>query len=430
MSRLGRGFVGPERASNTSHRNPNGSSEDQTTPYCRRCLIASGQRLERNAAGDAQNTPVNHGLVSPRCGASHARQRRSRIQLSLPIPSTLARICRRSQCQGTLRGGTPPSQLVPARCTFREAGKDSTPAVPQSGYEVYQGDRKRSRQLSRRGEEPKIIEICICMLAQYCMTVFSCGEKSNDEVSHDTFDSHRPVPRLPIFLCCQFPPDPTAPVTVPPQDQTAPRTRPRFRLNPRSLKAQPRARHGRQILLINTTERLKRISVTDPSIATVRVITPTQILVHGLAPANLPAHLDENERSRSSISVLTSMSAPCAEEERRVFPDEQISVSPSRAPSFCPDTSLPRMLPSAPENWPPPIPKCNQRAYLRSRGRAGSSARGKVRRGRSLRPYSTRSQRLSTGAAMSSELPPPANTAASARPLSARRKAKAPVSRH
>ena len=85
-------------------------------------------------------------------------------------------------------------------------------------------------------------------------------------------------------------------------------------------------------LLINTTERLKRISVTDPTIATVRVITPTQILVHGLAPGEVSLLIwDENERSRSfDLRVDVDVSA-CAEEERRVFPDEQISVSPSRA---------------------------------------------------------------------------------------------------
>src|SRR5580704_18851063 len=33
-------------------------------------------------------------------------------------------------------------------------------------------------------------------------------------------------------------------------------------------------------LLINTTERLKRISVTDPAVAYATVITPTQVLVH------------------------------------------------------------------------------------------------------------------------------------------------------
>src|SRR5215471_12724461 len=40
-------------------------------------------------------------------------------------------------------------------------------------------------------------------------------------------------------------------------------------------------------LLINTTERLKRISVTDPAIASAVVITPTQILVHGRTPGEI-----------------------------------------------------------------------------------------------------------------------------------------------
>ncbi len=85
-------------------------------------------------------------------------------------------------------------------------------------------------------------------------------------------------------------------------------------------------------LLINTTERLKRISVTDPAIAYATVITPTQILVHGKAPGEVSLLIwDELERSRSfDLRVDVDVSA-CAEEERRVFPDEQISVTPSRA---------------------------------------------------------------------------------------------------
>ena len=35
-------------------------------------------------------------------------------------------------------------------------------------------------------------------------------------------------------------------------------------------------------LLINTTERLKRVSVTDPTVADALVVTPTQVLVNGL----------------------------------------------------------------------------------------------------------------------------------------------------
>jgi len=85
-------------------------------------------------------------------------------------------------------------------------------------------------------------------------------------------------------------------------------------------------------LLINTTERLKRISVTDPSVAFATVITPTQILVHGRASGEVSLLIwDENERSRSfDLRVDVDVSA-AAEEEHRVFPDEQISVTPSRS---------------------------------------------------------------------------------------------------
>jgi pilus assembly protein CpaC len=85
-------------------------------------------------------------------------------------------------------------------------------------------------------------------------------------------------------------------------------------------------------LLINTTEQLKRISVTDPAIAFAQVITPTQILVHGKTPGEVSLLIwDELERYRSfDLRVDVDVSA-CAEEEHRVFPDEQITVSPSRA---------------------------------------------------------------------------------------------------
>jgi pilus assembly protein CpaC len=85
-------------------------------------------------------------------------------------------------------------------------------------------------------------------------------------------------------------------------------------------------------LLINTTERLRRISITDPQIAYAQVITPTQILVHGKTPGEVSLLIwDELERSRSfDLRVDVDVSA-CTEEEHRVFPDEQIAVTPSRA---------------------------------------------------------------------------------------------------
>ncbi len=85
-------------------------------------------------------------------------------------------------------------------------------------------------------------------------------------------------------------------------------------------------------LLINTTERLKRVSVTDPSVADPEVITPTQILVHGRSAGEVSLLIwDELERSRSfDLRVDVDVTA-AAEEERKVFPEEQITVTPSRS---------------------------------------------------------------------------------------------------
>jgi len=85
-------------------------------------------------------------------------------------------------------------------------------------------------------------------------------------------------------------------------------------------------------LLINTTERLRRISVTDPAVADAIVVTPTQILVHGRSAGEVSLLIwDELERSRSfDLRVDVDVTA-ALEEERRVFPDEEITVTPSRS---------------------------------------------------------------------------------------------------
>lgn len=85
-------------------------------------------------------------------------------------------------------------------------------------------------------------------------------------------------------------------------------------------------------LLINTSERLKRVSVTDPAVADVQVVTPTQILVHGRSAGEVSLLIwDELERSRSfDLRVDVDVTA-AAEEEKSVFPDEQILVTPSRS---------------------------------------------------------------------------------------------------
>jgi pilus assembly protein CpaC len=85
-------------------------------------------------------------------------------------------------------------------------------------------------------------------------------------------------------------------------------------------------------LLINTTERLKRVSVTDPTVADALVVTATQVLVNGLSPGEVSLLIwDEFERSRSfDLRVDVDITA-ASEEMHRLFPTEQINVTPSRS---------------------------------------------------------------------------------------------------
>jgi pilus assembly protein CpaC len=131
----------------------------------------------------------------------------------------------------------------------------------------------------------------------------------------------------------QQPPATTAPDAAPAQQQPAGET-PTDAAAPQTTApgaAPLRVMVGKS-LLINVTERLRRISVTDETVADANVITPKQILVHGRAPGEVSLIIwDENERSRSfDLRVDVDVTA-AAEEERRVFPDEQITVSPSRS---------------------------------------------------------------------------------------------------
>jgi pilus assembly protein CpaC len=139
---------------------------------------------------------------------------------------------------------------------------------------------------------------------------------------------------LPVFALAEAQQSSTEPAAAPdaaPQEPIPPAS------TQTTLPAQPQGSAPLRVmvdksLLINTTERLKRISLTDPTIAYATVITPTQILVHGRAAGEVSLLIwDELERSRSfDLRVDVDVSA-CAEEEHRVFPEEQISVTPSRS---------------------------------------------------------------------------------------------------
>jgi pilus assembly protein CpaC len=130
--------------------------------------------------------------------------------------------------------------------------------------------------------------------------------------------------------------NPSAQNTPPPSQENAPAaasSTPATSASPQSVTAGAaplRVMVGKS-LLINTTERLKRISITDPTVADALVVTPTQVLVNGLNPGEVSLLIwDELERSRSfDLRVDVDITA-ATEEMHRLFPDEQINVTPSR----------------------------------------------------------------------------------------------------
>jgi pilus assembly protein CpaC len=140
---------------------------------------------------------------------------------------------------------------------------------------------------------------------------------------------------LPRNSVAEFLQQPASPTLDPAQNSAAPSGTQTTNLPPQSDQAPAsaplRVMVGKS-LLINTTERLTRVSVTDSAIAEIVIVSTTQILVHGRTPGEVSLLIwDELQRSRSfDLRVDVDVSA-CAEEEHRVFPEEQITVTPSRA---------------------------------------------------------------------------------------------------
>jgi pilus assembly protein CpaC len=84
-------------------------------------------------------------------------------------------------------------------------------------------------------------------------------------------------------------------------------------------------------VLINTRDRLRRVSVTDPAIADAMVVTPTQVLIHGRAPGEVSLIVwDESEHSRSFDLRVDLDVSTVSEEIKKIFPDQTIAVSASR----------------------------------------------------------------------------------------------------
>jgi pilus assembly protein CpaB len=155
------GFVGPgTRVDVLLTGTPNGSSESQTTTVLQNvAVIASGQRLERNAAGEAQNTPVITLLTSPEDAERVTlAQSEGKIQLSLRNPlDTHQEAVDPANAKGLYKGGTP---SAPPRVTVRPVRQQKTekplPSPSVLSIEVYQGDKKPDVvKFPEQTEEPK-----------------------------------------------------------------------------------------------------------------------------------------------------------------------------------------------------------------------------------------------------------------------------------
>jgi pilus assembly protein CpaB len=142
------GFVGPgTRVDILLTGTPNGSSEPQTTTVLQNvAVIASGHTLERNAAGEAQNTPVITLLASPEDAERLTlASSEGRIQLSLRNPlDTHQDPVEAANARGLYKGGTPiPTPAhAPVRPVKMHKAETPPPSPSVLSVEVYQGDKK------------------------------------------------------------------------------------------------------------------------------------------------------------------------------------------------------------------------------------------------------------------------------------------------
>jgi pilus assembly protein CpaB len=143
------GFVGPgTRVDVLLTGTPNGSNESQTTTVLQNvAVIASGHTLERNAAGEAQNTPVITLLASPEDAERLTlASSEGKIQLILRNPlDTHQDPVDAANARGLYKGGTPPpaAPKIAAVHPAKHKVETTAPAPSVLNVEVYQGDKAK-----------------------------------------------------------------------------------------------------------------------------------------------------------------------------------------------------------------------------------------------------------------------------------------------
>jgi pilus assembly protein CpaB len=126
--------------------NPQGSNEQQTTTVLENVsVIATGQRLERNSAGDAQSSPVVTLLLSPddteRLTLANSQ---GHIQLALrnPLDTKQADIAA-VRANSLYKYGSEPTPSTAPRNRPKHVAVQAPPSIPTAyTVEVYKGDKK------------------------------------------------------------------------------------------------------------------------------------------------------------------------------------------------------------------------------------------------------------------------------------------------
>jgi pilus assembly protein CpaB len=124
---------------------PQGSSEPQTTTVLENvAVIATGQRLERNSAGDPQTTPVITLLVSPDDAQKLTlASNQGHIQLALRNPMDTRQEELAAARSSSLYKIAPPAAVTPAPSRPKRAAAPIAPPPPAVfTVEVYKGDKK------------------------------------------------------------------------------------------------------------------------------------------------------------------------------------------------------------------------------------------------------------------------------------------------
>jgi pilus assembly protein CpaC len=85
-------------------------------------------------------------------------------------------------------------------------------------------------------------------------------------------------------------------------------------------------------LVVRSEENLQRVSVTNPAIASAIIVSPTQVLIHGLAAGAVTLILwDEQDQTRS-FNLIVDLDLPgLSRELSEVFPNETIRLAQSGA---------------------------------------------------------------------------------------------------